>query len=339
MKRATPLPFAVLVILALAALFAKGWPTDVPAGTEADYSTGDVAWMLTATGLVMLMTPGLSFFYGGMVGFKNVVSTMLQSVIALGVISLVWVAVGFSLAFGDSIGGVIGNPLTFLMFDGVTAMPHPDLAPTFPLLFFALFQLKFAIITPALITGSFAERVRFSSYLLFMVLFSLLIYSPAGAHDLAPGRPPAELGRPRLRRRDGRAHVGRVRGAGRGDDPRPPQEPRRPRGARAGEHPVRAARDRDALVRLVRLQRRLGPGGQRYGGRRLRHHQHGVGRGDARLDLLRLDERQEALGDRAPASAPWSAWWRSRRPPASSRSARASSSAWSPASSATWRST
>ena len=80
---------------------------------------GDVAWMLTASGLVLLMTPGLSFFYGGMVSFKNVVSTMLQSVVALGVISLVWVAVGFSLAFGDSIGGLIGNPLTFFMFDGV----------------------------------------------------------------------------------------------------------------------------------------------------------------------------------------------------------------------------
>ncbi|MCC6164160.1 MAG: ammonium transporter [Acidobacteria bacterium] len=134
--------------------------------------------MLTATGLVLLMTPGLSFFYGGMVRFKNVVSTMLQSFVALGVISLLWVVVGFSLAFGDSIGGVIGNPLTFFMFDGVGSATHPDLAPTIPLLLFALFQLKFAIITPALITGAFAERVRFSSYLLFMVLFSIFIYSP-----------------------------------------------------------------------------------------------------------------------------------------------------------------
>src|SRR4029078_8766121 len=126
----------------------------------------DVAWMLTASALVLLMTPGLSFFYGGMVRLKNVVSTMLQSVVGLGVIRLVWLAVGFSLAFGDSLGGFLGNPLTFLMFDGVGEATHPALAATVPLVLFAFFQLKFAIITPALITGSFAERVRFSAYLL-----------------------------------------------------------------------------------------------------------------------------------------------------------------------------
>src|SRR6201997_291450 len=107
MKRATPFPFLALVLLCLIALFVKGWSSDVPKG--GDVNSGDIAWMLTASGLVLLMTPGLSFFYGGMVSFKNVVSTMLQSVVALGVISLVWVAVGFSLAFGDSIGGAIGN--------------------------------------------------------------------------------------------------------------------------------------------------------------------------------------------------------------------------------------
>src|SRR5215203_2043282 len=103
---------------------------------------------------------------------------MLQSIVALGVISLLWVLVGFSVAFGDSIGGFVGNPMTFFMFDGVGEATHPKLALTIPLIVFALFQLKFAIITPALITGSFAERVRFSSYLLFMTLFSVLIYSP-----------------------------------------------------------------------------------------------------------------------------------------------------------------
>ncbi|RUL88654.1 ammonium transporter [Tautonia sociabilis] len=176
MNRAKPLPFVILVALAAVALFVKGGASEVAPVGAAD--TGDTAWMLTSAALVLLMTPGLSFFYGGMVGFKNVVSTMLQSVIALGVISLLWVAVGFSLAFGDSIGGVIGNPLTFAMFDGVGGATSEALSPTIPLLLFALFQLKFAIITPALITGSFAERVRFSSYLLFMVLFSLVIYSP-----------------------------------------------------------------------------------------------------------------------------------------------------------------
>ncbi len=169
------LPFLVLAAVAVAALIPRTAPS-IPVGDP--WVAGDVAWMLTATGLVLLMTPGLSFFYGGMVRFKNVVSTMLQSFVALGVISLLWVVVGFSLAFGDSIGGVIGNPLTFFMFDGVGSATHPDLAPTIPLLLFALFQLKFAIITPALITGAFAERVRFSSYLVFMVLFSIFIYSP-----------------------------------------------------------------------------------------------------------------------------------------------------------------
>jgi len=139
---------------------------------------GDVAWMLTATALVLLMTPGLSFFYGGMVSRKNILSTMLQSFVAMGVVSLLWVVVGFSLCFGDSLGGWLGNPATFFMLRGVGGATHPDLAPTIPLALFALFQLKFAIITPALITGSFAERVRFSSYILFMVLFSLFIYAP-----------------------------------------------------------------------------------------------------------------------------------------------------------------
>jgi Amt family ammonium transporter len=176
MKRATPVPFLLLVMLGVVALFAKGWTTNVPEGDA--INSGDVAWMLTASALVLLMTPGLSFFYGGMVSLKNVVSTMLQSLIALGVISLVWVAVGFSLAFGDSIKGAIGNPMTFLMFDGVGEATNKALCATVPLIIFAMFQLKFAIITPALITGSFAERVRFSAYLLFIVLFSLFIYAP-----------------------------------------------------------------------------------------------------------------------------------------------------------------
>lgn len=139
---------------------------------------GDVAWMLTATALVLLMTPGLSFFYGGMVSRKNILSTMLQSFVAMGVVSLLWVVVGFSLCFGESYHGLIGNPFTYFMFRGVGGATHADLSPTIPLVLFALFQLKFAIITPALITGSFAERVRFSSYILFMTLFTLVIYCP-----------------------------------------------------------------------------------------------------------------------------------------------------------------
>lgn len=138
----------------------------------------DVAWLLAATGLVLLMTPGLSFFYGGMVNHKNIISTMLQSFIALGVVSLVWLFVGFSLSFGNSIGGIIGNPFTFMMFKNVGLAPSDMFASSVPFLLFALFQMKFAIITPALITGSFAGRIRFSAYLVFMILFSMFIYAP-----------------------------------------------------------------------------------------------------------------------------------------------------------------
>ncbi len=169
------LPFLLIATVSAAAPFVRPAPQRVTGGP---INPGDVAWMLTATGLVLLMTPGLSFFYGGMVRTKNVVSTMLQSFVAMAVISILWVVVGFSLSFGDSIHGLIGNPATFFMFGGVGAATRPDLAPTIPLILFALFQLKFAIITPALITGSFAERVRFTSYLVFMCLFSVFIYCP-----------------------------------------------------------------------------------------------------------------------------------------------------------------
>lgn len=166
----------VLALICIAAIFAP--VTTASADSLAALNGADTAWMLVASALVLFMTPGLSFFYGGMVSFKNVVSTMLQSFISLGVVSLLWVFVGFSLAFGDSIGGVIGDPTTFFMFSNVTVGTNSALAPTIPLLLFALFQLKFAIITPALITGSFAERIKFNAYLLFIILFSLCIYAP-----------------------------------------------------------------------------------------------------------------------------------------------------------------
>ena len=131
---------------------------------------GDTAWMIVACAFVLLMTPGLAFFYGGMVNIKNIISTMLQSFVALGVISVVWVFIGFSLAFGDSIYGIFGNPMTFLNFQNVTLSPNEKLSPTNPFLLFAFFQLKFAIITPAIISGSFAERIRFRSYILYICL-------------------------------------------------------------------------------------------------------------------------------------------------------------------------
>lgn len=175
-KKRWILIFSVLVALQLVSAFTSSgtFSTDDTAGID----KADTAWMIVATAFVLFMTPGLSFFYGGMVGWRNVISTMLQSFIALGVVSLLWYLVGFSLAFGESFHGLIGNPFTFFSFNNVGLAPHPDFSPTIPFLIFALFQLKFAIITPALITGSFAERVKFTSYLLFMVLFSLFIYCP-----------------------------------------------------------------------------------------------------------------------------------------------------------------
>ncbi len=169
-------PFLILLSVGILAVIFSSQNLSDDAGKN--IIAGDVAWMLTATALVLLMTPGLSFFYGGMVQKKNVISIMLQSFIAMGVISILWVVVGFSLAFGNSIHGFIGNPFTYFMFNGVGSAPNPNFAVTIPFLLFALFQLKFAIITPALITGSFAERVRFSSYILFILLFSIFIYAP-----------------------------------------------------------------------------------------------------------------------------------------------------------------
>ena len=140
-------------------------------------SAADVAWLITATCLVFLMTPGLSFFYGGMVSQKNILSTMLQSFMALGLVSLIWVFVGFSLSFGDSFFGLIGNPFQHFLFNNIT-LSHSKLSLEIPLLLFAIFQMKFAIIAPAITTGSFTERINFNGFLLFMSLFCLLIYCP-----------------------------------------------------------------------------------------------------------------------------------------------------------------
>jgi Amt family ammonium transporter len=176
-RRLAAIPFIFLIIILLITFFKNS----VPASPQVVYEgidTGDTAWMLMASALVLIMTPGLAFFYGGMVSKKNVLSTMLQSFICMAIITVLWVVLGFSLAFGDSIGGIIGNPLSFFMMIGVLEGKPWSLAPTVPLIVFAFFQLKFAIITPALITGAFAERIKFTSYILFIVLFSIFIYSP-----------------------------------------------------------------------------------------------------------------------------------------------------------------
>lgn len=174
MKKAI-LPFALLIAVSILALFFPAVPKEI---ISEGIVAGDVAWMLAAAALVLLMTPGLAYFYGGMIDTKNIISTMLQSFIAMGVISVLWIVVGFSLAFGESQGGFIGDPTTFFMFQNVLDGAPWSMAPTIPLVLFALFQLKFAIITPALITGTFAERIKFRSYIIFLILFSLFIYAP-----------------------------------------------------------------------------------------------------------------------------------------------------------------
>jgi len=168
-------PIFLMFLVVILALFFTNSPK-IHSSDELNYA--DIAWMLTSTALVLIMTPGLAYFYGGMVKKKNVISTMLQSFICMAVVAVLWVVFGFSLVFGDSVGGIIGNPFTFFMFNGVLEREPWAGAPTIPFALFAIFQLKFAIITPALITGAFAERIRFTSYVLFICLFFIFIYAP-----------------------------------------------------------------------------------------------------------------------------------------------------------------
>ncbi|ANI89994.1 ammonia channel protein [Arachidicoccus ginsenosidimutans] len=169
-------PFLILALVALGALFIPSITNYADASGK--YNGADTTWVLISTALVFLMTPGLAFFYGGMVNRKNILSTMIKSVVAAGVVSVIWVVVGFSLCFGKSIGGFVGNPATFFFFKDVASGQPWGGMPTVPFTLFSLFQLMFAIITPGLVVGAVAERIRFTSYILFIVLFSLLVYAP-----------------------------------------------------------------------------------------------------------------------------------------------------------------
>ncbi len=140
-------------------------------------NSGDTAWILVCCALVLLMTPGLAFFYGGMARRKNILSTLTLSYIFMALVGVQWVLYGYSLAFGEDIGGLIGG-LNFLGLTGVGAAPNPDYAKTIPHSLFAAFQMMFAVITPALITGAFVERVRFKSFLLFSLIWITLVYDP-----------------------------------------------------------------------------------------------------------------------------------------------------------------
>jgi Amt family ammonium transporter len=198
-KKLAYIPFGVLIAIVVASLFTSTNP--ITESNSASFDAADTAWILTASALVLIMTPGLAFFYGGMVSKKNILSTMLQSFISMSVITVLWIIVGFSLSFGDSIGGIIGNPMTFLFMSNISngepissADGLIQLAPTIPLVLFAFYQLKFAIITPALITGAFAGRVKFTSYVFFIVLFSLFIYTPLAHATWHPDGVLAKMG-------------------------------------------------------------------------------------------------------------------------------------------------
>jgi Amt family ammonium transporter len=139
--------------------------------------SGDTAWILVSTALVMLMTPGLALFYGGMVRGKNVLGTIMQSFIAIAIVSIQWILIGYSLSFGPDVHGIIGN-LHWAGLNGVGIEPNPDYAPTIPHMAFMMYQAMFAVITPALITGAFAERMKFSAFFVFTLLWSTLVYDP-----------------------------------------------------------------------------------------------------------------------------------------------------------------
>jgi Amt family ammonium transporter len=140
-------------------------------------NSGDTAWVLISSALVFLMTPALGLFYGGMVSKKNVISTIMLSFVTLALISLQWVIYGYSLSFGKDIGGIIGS-LNFLGLKGVGQNPNPDYAGTIPHIAFMLFQMMFAIITPALISGCYVERVKFGGFLIFTLLWATFVYDP-----------------------------------------------------------------------------------------------------------------------------------------------------------------
>jgi Amt family ammonium transporter len=195
-RSAAVLNFAALFSTASAAVADTPQLTTVPV---AQISAGDTAWMLTATALVLLMTiPGLALFYAGMVRKKNVLATALQSFFVCALVTVLWVVIGYSLAFTPGnplLGGfdrVFMNGLTFDKVAGLVSTHY--LAPSVPESVFAMFQLTFAIITPALITGAFAERMRFSAMVLFMVIWSLVVYAPVAHWVWEPGGWLAGLG-------------------------------------------------------------------------------------------------------------------------------------------------
>ncbi len=176
MKR-TLIALAALVVLALACGSALGGDAADSSATPVKLDSGDTAWVLMSTGLVLLMVPGLALFYGGMVRRKNVLGTMMHSMVALAIVGIQWVLFGYALAFGDSHGGILGWNSAYVGLGGVLSdKPFPG--THIPIFVHCMFQGMFAIITPALISGAVAERIRFGPYCLFLVLWATVVYDP-----------------------------------------------------------------------------------------------------------------------------------------------------------------
>lgn len=194
MKRSAQRKTVVVGMAGVLILLAESWGTQVWAqNTPLKVDTGDTAWVLVSSAFVLAMLmPGLALFYGGLVRTKNVLGTIMQSVMILSVVSLLWILFGYSLAFGPDKGGLIGG-LEWVGLSGVGSEPHPVYGPTIPHQAFMLFQLMFAAIAPALITGAFAERKRFTSVVLFAALWSVFVYVPL-AHWIWGGGWLAKLG-------------------------------------------------------------------------------------------------------------------------------------------------
>ncbi len=180
MKRLACFLLITAFLCLMGVAFGEVQPTQIAEAatiTSSKIDTGDTAWILVSTALVMLMTPGLALFYGGMVRGKNVLGTIMQNFFAIALVSVQWILIGYSLVFGPDVHGIIGN-LDWIGLKGVGVDPNPDYAPTIPHIAFMMYQAMFAVITPALITGAFAERMKFSSYFLFTLLWSTLVYDP-----------------------------------------------------------------------------------------------------------------------------------------------------------------
>jgi ammonium transporter, Amt family len=176
-KVAAAVLLSLAVLAPLAVMAQEAVPGSPAAAQAAKIDTGDTAWILVSTALVMLMTPGLAMFYGGMVRRKNVLGTIMHSFIAIALISLQWVLFGYSLSFGPDVKGLIGD-FSWAGLGGVGLTPNADYAPTIPHLLFMMYQMMFAVITPALISGAVAERMKFSTFLIFTFVWTTIVYDP-----------------------------------------------------------------------------------------------------------------------------------------------------------------